>query len=186
MSKRAVFPTYHFALVICRNPFLDSPHYGKWLAVKETRGRGWWIPGGGVDAGESFDRAAIREAREEAGIDVQLKGVLKVDHRILIGSECRMRVIFYAEPATPVAAQQLKRPPGDEESVEARWVSLVELEQLVKQDGPLRGPELFQWGQYLEKGGQIFPLEVLGSEGHELDPVAHKAFTIASAAPPAA
>ena len=79
-SKRTVFKTYQFGLVIVRNPFPDSPHYNKWLAVNESRNRGWWIPGGAVDFGESFKTAAIRECKEEAGIEVSLKGVLKVDH----------------------------------------------------------------------------------------------------------
>ncbi len=32
-----------FSLVVCRNA------EGKFLAVKETRGRGWWLPGGRVE-----------------------------------------------------------------------------------------------------------------------------------------
>jgi hypothetical protein len=47
-SERTVFRTNSFAVVICRN--FD----GKWLAVKETRQRGWWIPAGAVDFNESF------------------------------------------------------------------------------------------------------------------------------------
>ena len=52
-----------FALVICRNPKL-----GKYLVVNETKNRGWWIPGGAVDAGETFRTAAMRECIEEAGV----------------------------------------------------------------------------------------------------------------------
>src|SRR5215207_9770482 len=40
-------------------------------------GYGLWVfPGGYVDRGEGVESAAIREAREEAGLDVRLDGLL--------------------------------------------------------------------------------------------------------------
>jgi 8-oxo-dGTP diphosphatase len=40
----------------------------------------WVFPGGFVDRGEHPEQAAIREAREEAGIDVALQGLVGVYH----------------------------------------------------------------------------------------------------------
>lgn len=44
-----------------------EPGYGKWV-----------FPGGYVDAGEATEVAAVREASEEAGLDVELTGLLGV------------------------------------------------------------------------------------------------------------
>lgn len=39
---------------------------------------GFWLPGGGNDSGEGLAACAVRECEEEAGVVIQLKGLLEV------------------------------------------------------------------------------------------------------------
>ena len=44
--------------------------------VLEDKKEHWIFPGGGVDFGESVENAALREVKEEIGIDVEIKDFL--------------------------------------------------------------------------------------------------------------
>lgn len=110
-----------------------------------------------MEAGENFLQTAIRETREEAGIDVELKGILRVEHAPHGKSCAKMRVVFYAEP---VNEKQPPKSKADNESLEAKWVTIDEFLSL----GNLRGEELVDWGRYLDGGGMIYPLEVFAIE----------------------
>lgn len=65
-----------------RNPFptvdiiIEMENGGIVLIERKNPPPGWALPGGFVDYGESLETAAVREAREETGLDVQLIGQL--------------------------------------------------------------------------------------------------------------
>lgn len=44
--------------------------------------RGWEFPGGFVNRGETIKAAAIREVKEESGIDIQITQFLGVEHHL--------------------------------------------------------------------------------------------------------
>lgn len=154
-EKRDACPkTYLFSLVVVRRP-----SDGKFLAVNESRGRGWWLPGGHVDAGEQFEAAAIRETLEEGGINVKLTGILRVEFSTMGTTMARQRVLYLAEPVDE--AIDTGKDFADDESEEAKFLSLSEIQALPHH----RGPELLEWCEYVHGGGAVAPLSFFTKEG---------------------
>ena len=73
MMKKAVRRAVHLAALITRPMTLGSrvlvtDDDGKVLLIEHTYVPGWYLPGGGVDTGETMVDAARRELLEETGI----------------------------------------------------------------------------------------------------------------------
>jgi 8-oxo-dGTP pyrophosphatase MutT (NUDIX family) len=156
-SKENDCTLYSFALVVCRHPVT-----GHFLLVQEFCNQGFWLPGGRVDAGESLTSAAIRETKEEAGVDIELKGILALEHKPYKsrhGYYVRMRLIFYAEP---VDLNSVPKSRADFESAGAAWCSVQDIDN---KDLRLRGTEPLIWSKYLESGGCIYPMSLLNEKG---------------------
>ncbi|KAJ3120384.1 hypothetical protein HK098_004652 [Nowakowskiella sp. JEL0407] len=172
-STASVGPKYRqpvFALVVCRRQ-----SDGRFLMVDEVSSQGWWLPGGGVNIGEDLIAAAERETMEEAGVSVQIKGVLRVEYTPS-NYGFRLRVIFYAEPLPLISQKSDNSSPTrqdrsftpktipDSQSAAACWVSLEQFGQHL----PLRGREPLMWFPYVAKGGKIWPLSILTQEKDEV------------------
>ncbi len=70
---------------------------GKILLTKREDFETWILPGGGVEAGESLVQAAIRETKEETGLDVELTRLVGVYSRLSNMSPAHI-VLFAARP----------------------------------------------------------------------------------------
>ncbi|HDQ40687.1 MAG TPA: NUDIX hydrolase [Desulfonatronum sp.] len=73
-------PNCGFLLSVYANPVptvdvIIHVDQGVVLIERKNPPLGWALPGGFVDYGESVEHAAIREAREETGLDVELTGL---------------------------------------------------------------------------------------------------------------
>lgn len=145
---------YAFALIVCIND-------GKILLVQEFASSGMWLPGGRVDTGESLQHAGIRECIEEAGIEVVLEGVLKLQYNPSPKGHVRLRVVFLARPKSD-SWKTVKTIP-DFESAGAIWVDFDHVEDLASRR-LLRGSEPLEWTRYLRAGGLVHPMSVLGRE----------------------
>lgn len=143
---------YAFALVVCHNKKFNT-----FLLVQEFANSGFWLPGGRIDSGESPAQAAIRETKEEAGIDIQLTGVIKVEYhpkKDRSGRQyVRMRFIFYAEP---LDCDQLPKSIPDYESAGATWCHADQVGGL-----PLRGSEPVTYFKYVAAGKPIYPMDMI-------------------------
>jgi len=134
-------------------------HEDKFCVTDEKQG--FYLPAGRVDYGETFTTAAIREAKEEAGVDIELDGILRVEHSAF-PEYSRMRVIFAAHSKDPT--QPLKSKP-DKHSNGAHWMTLQEVSQL-HEKGKLRTVEPLLYFQWINTGTKIHPLSFLeGKDG---------------------
>jgi 8-oxo-dGTP diphosphatase len=115
---------------------------GKYLLVQEKQPRAyklWNLPAGRVDVGDTIEQTAIKEAKEEAGFDVEI--IRKID----IFQENVNEPAKHAFEAKIVGGE-LKFPKN--EILDAEWFSYKEI---INMKNELRGSWILESIQQLEK-----------------------------------
>src|SRR6266699_1033084 len=51
---------------------------GEILMIRRTDNGNWAVPGGAIDLGESVAQAAVRETKEESGVDCEITGIVGI------------------------------------------------------------------------------------------------------------
>jgi ADP-ribose pyrophosphatase YjhB (NUDIX family) len=101
---------------------------GDILLIRRTDNDQWALPGGAIDLGESARQAAIRETREETGIDSEITGLVGIytdpGHVIRYTSNDEIRqefaIVFIGCPVGGA-------PTPSSESSEVRWIPADEI-----------------------------------------------------------
>jgi ADP-ribose pyrophosphatase YjhB (NUDIX family) len=101
---------------------------GEVLLIRRSDNDNWAVPGGAVDLGESVAGAAVRETKEESGIDCEITGLAGIysdpKHVILYTSNGEVRQEF----SIVLTARAVGGSPAPStETTEVRWVPAGQL-----------------------------------------------------------
>jgi ADP-ribose pyrophosphatase YjhB (NUDIX family) len=110
----------------------------------------WGLPGGAVESGESVDEAAIREVREETGLDVRLTRLVGIYFRSQ-GLEGHHQALFTAE----VNGGETK--PDGFETLKVEWFTLNNLPERLLSMHRLSIHDTLQGGPAVVHSLNIFP-----------------------------
>jgi len=103
---------------------------GELLLVHKTDNNLWALPGGGMDPGESIAQAAVRETKEEAGVDIEVTGIVGLytnPHHVIAYDDGEVRQQFSVCFTTQLLGGQIST---SSETSEVEFVPLGRLDEL--------------------------------------------------------
>ncbi|GAB2679449.1 NUDIX hydrolase [Kribbella swartbergensis] len=104
---------------------------GEILMIERSDNGNWALPGGAIDLGESMSQAAVRETKEETGIDCEIVGVIGIytdpKHIIFYTSNGEARQEFSILLRGRATGGQ---PTPSSESTKVHWVPQADINNL--------------------------------------------------------
>jgi ADP-ribose pyrophosphatase YjhB (NUDIX family) len=148
---RVAVPIYAFVLVVVE----DSGRYLLVQEAKPDRGNPWYIPTGGVEPGESLVEAAKRETLEEAGMIVEPRHLLRIEHVIPRGQDRQRPTpeLWHFYVVAKATGGKLKTV-RDEHSLQAQWFRPEQLGSL-----NLRSHDALELIEMHRQGVTLLPIE---------------------------
>lgn len=131
---------------------------GRYVLIQEQmaeRGYPWCIPAGCVEPGETLIEAVKRETREESGLIVEPRQILRIEHIIPPHQDRQhpsrelWRFVVVAEPVGGVL-----KTVADEHTMQARWVRPDEIHGM-----KLRGRDVLELIEMHRRGAPTLPIE---------------------------
>jgi ADP-ribose pyrophosphatase YjhB (NUDIX family) len=108
-----------------------SDERGEILLIRRSDNDNWALPGGAIELGESMTQAAVREVKEETGIDCEITGLVGIysdpKHIILYTSNGEARQEF---SIVLTAAARSGIPAVSSESTDVRWFAVPDVGEL--------------------------------------------------------
>lgn len=109
--------------VVCRN--------GKLLLVEHImHGRDFFnLPGGGIEEGETPEEAALRELKEETGVDGAILRPLTIEYKADLESRIYTFLVEIPEEALPQKGIDPELAPEQQSIIGVAWLSLEEISE---------------------------------------------------------
>lgn len=123
---------------------ITAPERDKILMVRNKDSDSWTLPGGTVEAGETLESAAIREVKEETGLDIKVHGLVAVNEAFLEASQ-EHAIFFTFRAEITGGLEQITRP---DEITDIQWVGIDQSDE---------------WMPYYKEG-----LKEIVHKGHEV------------------
>jgi len=124
---------------------------GRILLIKQyvTPTRGWSLPGGKLEPGETIEQCLVREWKEETGLNIKVKELLYITDRFYDAERHIVHISFLLEPAGAIPGElewthQDPHPSGS--STASREIKMIPIDELTSHGFSLTFQKLVKSG----------------------------------------